>query len=123
MSRSVVSGARGHWHPGAGSHPADTGYAGPRGTEGVGVSWEHVFAGELRPRGNTQGADPTIKDAAHRENVLLHPKADRYGPAGKVQVGRSYSAAMSHTDTGRNVKILPSAKGNTDFRRVGDGDA
>lgn len=113
----------GTWHPGMGSHAADRGFAGPSGGDHVGtnVTVQSEFAGALRKRGNDQSADPTIKDKANRENVRLHPGADRYGPAGKVQVCRSYDGAMSHTDTGRNVKILPSAHGFADFRRIEKG--
>lgn len=132
MSSSVIShgqfsegrGERiptGHWHPGMGSKGPDKGYKGPGGAvEGAKPDWQRTFAGELRKRGDDQSGDPVIRDKANRKNVQLHPNSERNGPAGVVSCCRTYSNAK-HTDTGRNVKILPSAHGNGDFRRASKG--
>jgi hypothetical protein len=123
MSHSVLSHGQfpeGSWRPGKGSAPADHGYSGPTGTEER-ATWQKTFAGELRKRGNDQSANPVIKDAAHRTNVQLHPDSERNGPAGIVCCGRAYSDNQSHTDTGRNVKLLPPAHGNGDFKRAATG--
>lgn len=111
----------GTWHPGMGSSAADRGYAGPRGGDSGRPNWQTTFAGELRPRGNSQSADPVIKDKANRKNVSAKPNSQRSGPAGVVSCGRAYAENQSHTDTGRNVRLLPSAHGNADFRRSAKG--
>jgi len=122
MSHSVLSGGQfsgGSWHPGMGAAPADKGYKGPNESFGAEApTWQKTFAGEQRQRGNTQSADPTIKDKANRRNVLTNT-AERSGPAGVVSCGRSYSGASTHTDTGRNVRIMPSRSGPGDTRRGG----
>lgn len=107
-----------YWHLGKGSHPADKGYSGPGGAmTGEDVHGCKPEGGHMRARKNTQSSDPTIKDKADRQNVQAHA-SERYGPAGRVQVSRAYSSP-SPAETGRSVRLLPSAKGNTDTRRIG----
>jgi len=108
----------GHWHLGMGSRPADKGYAGPGGV----MSGQHLTdckpeGGHMRPRADRQSGDPVIRDKANRKSVQAHA-SERYGPAGRVTVSRSYSN-HSPAETGRPVRVLPSAKGFTDARRDG----
>lgn len=114
MADSTGSFPAGSWRPGHGARPADTGYKGPAAS-GAHATWQATFAGELRPRGNSQSADPVIKDKASRKNVRANP-SERNGPAGVVSCGRAYSN-VTHTDTGRSVRIMPSVHSNGDAMR------
>ena len=100
------------WH----DHDYRTGA--PGGTaDGLHPQVSRPEGGHPRARKNTQSADPTIKDQAHHSNIQAHA-SERNGPAGIVRVGRAYPQ-HDYAATGRNVRLLPSAKGNTDMRRQG----
>ncbi|KJK56226.1 hypothetical protein UK12_23880 [Saccharothrix sp. ST-888] len=70
--------------------------------------------GKSAPRKRSGGADPAIKDQAHRHQVPLG--SDRYGPAGRVQVRRAYADPASG---GKSLRRMPSAFGPQDQFRGG----